>query len=385
VLVRALEPADVAALADVWLGAGDGERVAGDVHARTAATRSSSRRCCARSPSTPPIRTRERAPRGGCPARPPGPEAEELLGVAAVLGQDMEIWVLGRVAGLSDDAIEAALDELLAAHLLRPGAGPARSVEFPHALVREAVYGELNALKRARLAPHRRRRPHRSVRGAHVEAIAHHLSERSDRARAADYLARAARAPWRCSPTRRPRCTTSGAIEATRRGGELWLAAAKRCCGRASRWRARECFLAARGIARRGGDRRLLARAALGHSGLGVSIIEVDHAKVAVLEEALAALGDERAAAVLAAARATRAGALLRAVADRSEALSARAVAVARQAADPAAVAAALGARHVALWRPDRLDARRAAAEEMIEAARAAGDRDWSCRAATGS
>jgi tetratricopeptide (TPR) repeat protein len=42
---------------------------------------------------------------------------------------------------------------------------------------------------------------------------------------------------------------------------------------------------------------------------------------------------------------------------------------VAREAGDRRAVAAALNARHVALWRPDRLAERLAAAEEMIEVA----------------
>jgi tetratricopeptide (TPR) repeat protein len=46
---------------------------------------------------------------------------------------------------------------------------------------------------------------------------------------------------------------------------------------------------------------------------------------------------------------------------------------VARAAGDPRAVAAALNARHVALWRPDRLSERLAAADEMIAVARAGG------------
>src|SRR5206468_1350503 len=59
----------------------------------------------------------------------------------------------------------------------------------------------------------------------------------------------------------------------------------------------------------------------------------------------------------------------------RSEALSAGAVAAAEESADVVAIASALGARHVALWRPDRVDERLAVAEEMMAAARAAGDR----------
>ena len=59
----------------------------------------------------------------------------------------------------------------------------------------------------------------------------------------------------------------------------------------------------------------------------------------------------------------------------RSEALSADAVATARASGDASALASALGARHVALWRPDRVEERLAVADEMIAAAREAGDR----------
>jgi RecA/RadA recombinase len=59
----------------------------------------------------------------------------------------------------------------------------------------------------------------------------------------------------------------------------------------------------------------------------------------------------------------------------RSELLSAEAVAAAREASDASALASALNARHVALWRPDRVADRLDVADEMIAAARAAGER----------
>jgi hypothetical protein len=59
----------------------------------------------------------------------------------------------------------------------------------------------------------------------------------------------------------------------------------------------------------------------------------------------------------------------------RSDTLSAEAVATARAAGDATALASALGARHVALWRPDRVEERLVVADEMITAARDAGDR----------
>jgi DNA-binding SARP family transcriptional activator len=61
--------------------------------------------------------------------------------------------VAALAADLDDTAALAALDELLAAGMVRPGAGPER-YEFGHALVRHAVYDSLNPSRQARL--HRR-------------------------------------------------------------------------------------------------------------------------------------------------------------------------------------------------------------------------------------
>ena len=115
--------------------------------------------------------------------------------------------------------------------------------------------------------------------------------------------------------------------------------------------------------------RVLLGRAALGHAGLGISIIDLDARAIALLEEALAALGD-REPVLRSELLARLAVELYYAPSrDRSEALSSQAVAVARGAGDRRAVAAALNARHVALWRPDRLAERLAAADEMLAVA----------------
>jgi DNA-binding SARP family transcriptional activator len=61
--------------------------------------------------------------------------------------------VAAAAADLGDDAALAALDELLAAGLIRPGEVPER-YEFGHALVRQAIYDTLSPSRQARL--HRR-------------------------------------------------------------------------------------------------------------------------------------------------------------------------------------------------------------------------------------
>jgi tetratricopeptide (TPR) repeat protein len=117
-----------------------------------------------------------------------------------------------------------------------------------------------------------------------------------------------------------------------------------------------------------------------------VTIVGLDHGRVALLEEALAALGD--------AAPGLRARLLARlAIAlyyapgrSRSGELSAEAVGVAREAGDPDALLAALNARHVGLWHPDGLEERFRVADEMIALAQAHDRREaelqgrnWRC------
>jgi hypothetical protein len=376
VVLSGLAPADVAALAEERLGPARGEEVAAAVHARTGGNPffvEEVLRALAEH-SADPVPESVRHAVAVRLARLT-PEAEELAGVAAVLGLQMDVGVLVSVSGLDDDTAERALDELLAAHVLRRTPEATRAVEFPHALIREAVHDELNALRRSRL--------HRRAAGVlisaseerHLEAIAHHLFEAADE-RGAGYLARAGARAAAMLAYEDAAWHYERALEL--RGGadgELLLARGDALMRAGEPAPARACFLAAAALARRRGDARLLARAALGHGGLGVTIIDVDEDRVALLEEARAAIGDGD--PVLASELLARLALELYYAPsrDRSEALSAESVAVARAAGDARAVAAALGARHVALWRPDRLAERRVTADEMIAAARAAGDR----------
>ena len=136
---------------------------------------------------------------------------------------------------------------------------------------------------------------------------------------------------------------------------------------------ARESFSAARTLALRRSDPALLAQAALGFAGLGISIVDLDASAIARLEEALERVED---LALRSRVQARLAVELYYAPdRGRSEALSADAVQSARASGDATALASALGARHVALWRPDRVDERLAVAEEMTAAAQEAGDR----------
>jgi tetratricopeptide (TPR) repeat protein len=369
--LHGLEVGEVGALAADWLGADEAERLAPAVHARTGGNAffvEEVLRGLASDEAAVPESVRHAV--GARLARLSEP-ADDVLGVAAVIGQLVDTDLLAAVAGRPAPEVEPLLDELLDAHLLRTGDG--RTVEFSHALVREAVAADLSPLRRARL--------HRAVAEAltardeehHLEEIAHHLSEAGDE-RAARYLRAAGEHAMGMLAYEEAAELFARALEVAEERGPLLLARGDALMHAGEPDAARACFADAAALAREDGDPLALARAALGHAGLGVTIIDLDQPTVALLDEALAALGENE--------RVLRSELLARLAVelyyapsrDRSEALSSEAVAVAQASGDLRAVAAALNARHVALWRPDRLAERRATAEAMIEAARAANE-----------
>jgi DNA-binding SARP family transcriptional activator/RecA/RadA recombinase len=307
--------------------------------------------------------------------------ANELIAAAGVLGLEHDARALPATAGLTADAAEEALDELLRARVLRPADAPHR-FEFSHALVREVVHAESNALRRARL--HRRAAQALTALGRdrHLEEIAMHLFEAasSDDARlAADMLARAAhraldRLAYEDAAERFARALEALQLAgAEDESGPVLLARGDALLRAGEADPARAVFGAARALALRRGDDTLLAKAALGFAGLGVAIVDLNAEAIGRLEEALERVDDP----VLRSRLQARLAVELYYATDRtrSEELSADAVRTARATDDASALASALGSRHVALWRPDRTEERLAVAGEMIAAARAAGDR----------
>ena len=362
--LRGLDAPEVAELAAAWLGPDAAAQMAPAVHARTAGNAffvGEVLRGIAEHAAGVPESVRHAV---GTRLARLSPAADELLAVAAVLGERVDPQLLDRMV----PGAEEPLEELLAASLLRPG------VEFTHALVREAVIADLNPLRHGRL--------HRAAADAlvadgedrHLEQIAYHLAEARD-PRAGAYLRRAGERALAMLAYEEAARHFAHALEAGEPAGPLLLARGDALLRAGEPAAARECFRAAAALARERSDAVLLARAALGHAGLGIAIIDLDEPAIALLEEALDALGDDD--PVLRSELLARLAVELYYAPnrDRSEQLSAQAVAAARAGGDQRAVAAALNARHVALWRPDRLEERLAAADEMIAVARAAGER----------
>ena len=310
-----------------------------------------------------------------------GDDANELIAAAAILGLEHDARALQATAGLEPGAAEAALDELLGARLLRPTASPQR-FEFTHALVREAVHDECNVLRRSRL--HERAAAALTALGEdrHLEEIAMHLFETAssaDARRAAEMLARAGhraldRLAYEDAAERFERALEALDLAgADEESGPVLLARGDALLRAGEPDQARDAFTAARELALRLRDHTLLAQAALGFAGLGIAIVDLDSQAIARLEEALDRVEDpalrSRVQARLAVEQYYAPDRAL------SEGLSADAVATARASGDASALAAALGARHVALWRPDRAEERLGVAGDMIAAAREAADR----------
>ncbi len=297
-----------------------------------------------------------------------GPEANRVLALAAVAGREFGLEVLTE----DHEAVVAALEAALAAELIREEPRAPGRYAFVHALVREAIYTGLSRARRALLhgeiavvLPEER-----------VEERAHHFWQAGmgEQAVEASVLAgrrAAAQLAYEDAAAHFGRALElapgAGLLlergEALLRGGEVESA--------------RACFDEAAALT---SDPLGLARAALGRSGLGVTVLGHDEATVALLERALAALPDgERALRARLLGR--MAIELYHASQPRREELSAEAVGLAREAAAPDALADVLSARHVALWSPRHLDERLALAGEMIGLApdreRALQGRNW--------
>ena len=309
-------------------------------------------------------------------------DANELLAAAAVLGLELDPRALAGTAALEPAAAEAALDEVLRARLLRPRRGRRALRVRARARARGGLRRAQRAAPRAPAPPRGGGAARRWARTATWRRSPPSCSRRRrppTRARSPTCSSAPGAARSSGSPTRTPPSASSARSRRSRsptprtRPARSCSPAATRCCARASTASARGAFDAAARLARRRGDPALLAEAALGFAGLGVAIVDLDAEAIARLEEALEAAARSP---LLRSRLQARLAVELYYAPDRtrSEALSAEAVATARGSGDPSALAAALNARHVALWRPDRIEERLEAAADMIAAARQAGE-----------
>lgn len=312
-----------------------------------------------------------------------------VLALASVLGHEFDVETLERLPDLADRDPLPAIDEAIHARLVRAAPGAPGRLRFSHALVRDTLYESLPAGRRIEL--HRRIGEALEARYAsdpepHLATLAHHFFEaasRADAIKAAGYAEGAATlsaAQLAFEEAARLYRLALEAVELAGGGNEvrrcdLVLRLGEALAKAGEMPEAQEAFLRAADLARRLGQREMLARAALGYGGRFVwARAAGDRRLVGLLQEALTALGDEdsdlraRLLARLAGALRDEPSSALR---DR---LSREAVEVARRLGHPETQTWALDGRHVTIWSPDSLDERVAIADEMLDLARASGN-----------
>jgi DNA-binding SARP family transcriptional activator len=276
------------------------------------------------------------------------PGTGRVLAYASVAGREFDLQLLESV--LKDVDVLAALEQAAAAQMIREEE-PGRYT-FTHALVRETIYDELSLTRRVRT--------HRELADAlpqdRLAELAHHRLEAAaagDINAAADAALAAAREAMRAFAYEDAAALCERALEAvgeSSRRGELLLALGDARLRAGESAKARDAFRAVTG------DPELLARAALGFSGLGVTIIAVDREAVRLLEDALeTAEGPLRARLLSRLAIET----YYESTPAQRKALVDEAVAL-----DPSTDA--LNARHAALWSAEYLDERLETADRMI-------------------
>jgi class 3 adenylate cyclase/predicted ATPase len=123
-----------------------------------------------------------------------GAAAREVAQVGAAIGREFPHELLAAVAGLDEDELTGALDQLAGAELVfRRGASPEAGYLFKHALVRDAAYGTLLRERRRRIHAGVARALEERFPGTTPELLAHHLTEAGEPGRAVRHWLEAGR------------------------------------------------------------------------------------------------------------------------------------------------------------------------------------------------
>jgi tetratricopeptide (TPR) repeat protein len=315
------------------------------------------------------------------------PESAELLGVAAVIGQEFDLAVLACALPREPAACLDLLEVSCAGGLLRRVADSVGRYRFAHALIREAMYDEL--------PPARRQILHCAV-GRALEtlyahdlepvlpALAHHFFRAAvvaDGREAAAYCRRAGERAMRLLAYEDAERELDRALEVlplpdppgdpTRCELLLALGEAAYRAGHAAR--VADTFARATAVARHLGDATMLARVLLAMPA-PVEVGAVDHRRIEQFEAVLDGLPAD-ACALRARLMARLAWELYWSDEhERRRTLSHDAVAMARTCGDPGALAYTLGVVRFALWGPANAEERFDAASEILRLAEQAGD-----------
>jgi predicted ATPase len=312
-----------------------------------------------------------------------------VLTIASVLGQEIPIDALRRIADPEVVDLTEAVDEAVGAGLLVEVGGGFGRFRFSHDLLREALYEAIPPGRRARIhvaAAEALEQMHSVDLAPQFAVIAHHFFEGAqvgDAAKAGEYSKRAAEHAVVQLAYEDSVQLYRMALHATelQDGADpllicellLGLGDAQMRAGDAPA--ARETFVGAAATARRLGLPEQAARAALGYGGRFVwARAANDRRLIPLLEEAIGQVGDSN--AELKALLLARLAGALRAELDPAprDRLSREAVEIARRLGNPATLAYALDGRFAAIWAPDTGQERTEIADEIIKIAEEIGD-----------
>jgi class 3 adenylate cyclase len=312
----------------------------------------------------------------------------ELLSDAAVIGRQFSMDQLELLTETTAPKLLETLDEAVQARIIAEVQDSLGRYEFVHGLTRETLYEQLPRARR--VTTHSSvletlEQLHADSIEAHLPELAHHANRAiliSGPGKAVEYAVRAgvrATAMLAYEDAVEHYETALGAVGpqgSKEQRLELSMALGESCWRSGEYNRSRDTYRAAAGLAQDLGLADQLGRAALGYSGeLYYETGQVNPTKLALLESALQALGDEDSPI-----RVRLLSRLAEALTyaddpERRDRLGHEAVAMARRVGDPTALAQALTSAHVAGWSMSTLDERVQAATEAIALAERAGDR----------
>jgi tetratricopeptide (TPR) repeat protein len=313
--------------------------------------------------------------------------AREVLAVACVVGGEFDVRVLEALLAKPADEIIASLEEAGAAGLVREADEGIDRFVFAHALVRDALLERHSTSRRVRL--HFRIGEALELLGRSAATNPAELARHFYSSRHVDGGDKAIRYSVQAAEAAERALAHEDAAEHYRRALEVLagqappdegrrcdllvaLGAVERRQGAAT---ARATFARAAELARRERLAEQLGRAALGFAGRYTEAGIVDGPAIALLEEALEALGDVD-STLCAELMARLADALHFADPGRTNELSLRALVMAREIGDTRTLVAALESRHTALLHIAHLDERLRLSEEFLELAEDVGERE---------
>lgn len=304
------------------------------------------------------------------------------LRVAAVVGPEFDLAVVGAAGELEEERLLCAVEESIATRLVVEVPGPVPRHRFTHALVRGTLYGELSAARRVTL----HRKVALAIEAVHpgaddrLPALAYHWARAAaptaESNRAVDYATRAGHhavaqlahdeaANYYANALELLDASGAGADDSRRLDLLISRGYAQRQAGD---FGYRQTLLDAADLAQRVGDVPALARAALGNTTghMWTGAFQVDAVRIEVLEAAIAAVG--RTDLPVRARLLATLGLELAWSSDphRRLALSEEALAIARSSGDPATLAHVLLARDYTIHSPDNLAERFAATTELL-------------------